>query len=314
MELTSGPIWEAIADAVPDQAAVVQGDRRVPWRRRTSSAPARLAQALLDAGLGTARQGRDVPLQLARVLRDELRRAQDPRRPDQRQLPLPRQRAALPARQRRRRGARVPHLARRPRRPRARPAARRCGCSSRSTTARRADGSDARRRRRRLRETCRRRSRPADAHRARRATRSTCFYTGGTTGMPKGVMYPLQRVHRVLPAVVPADDRAAADRRTRPSCRDRPQRLFDAGTPLVAMSGPPLMHGTGCWLGMMMPHLFGGTAVLLEGRGLDPVELWDAGRARTASSTSSSSATPSPSRCCAPSTTRPTAGTCRRCA
>ena len=54
------------------------------------------------------------------------------------------------------------------------------------------------------------------------------------------------------------------------------QRLFAAGTPLVAMSGPPLMHGTGCWLGMMVPHLFGGTAVLLEGRGLDAGELWDA--------------------------------------
>jgi fatty-acyl-CoA synthase len=35
------------------------------------------------------------------------------------------------------------------------------------------------------------------------------------------------------------------------------------------------MHGTGCWLGMMTPHMFGGTAVLLERRGLDPVELWD---------------------------------------
>src|SRR6185503_11305248 len=45
--------------------------------------------------------------------------------------------------------------------------------------------------------------------------------------------------------------------------------------PLVAMSGPPLMHGTGCWLGMMTPHMFGGTAVLLRHRGLDPVEVWE---------------------------------------
>ena len=41
------------------------------------------------------------------------------------------------------------------------------------------------------------------------------------------------------------------------------------------MSGPPLMHGTGCWLGMMAPHMLGGTAALLAHRGLDPVELWD---------------------------------------
>ena len=52
--------------------------------------------------------------------------------------------------------------------------------------------------------------------------------------------------------------------------------MFEAGTPLVAMSGPPLMHGTGCWLGMMIPHLFGGTAVLLADRGFDPIEVWDA--------------------------------------
>jgi len=34
------------------------------------------------------------------------------------------------------------------------------------------------------------------------------------------------------------------------------------------------MHGTGCWLGMMVPQMLGGTAVLLEQRSLDPVELW----------------------------------------
>ena len=35
------------------------------------------------------------------------------------------------------------------------------------------------------------------------------------------------------------------------------------------------MHGTGCWLGMMVPHLLGATAALLEKRGLDAIELWD---------------------------------------
>ena len=46
-----GAIWEAIADAVPQQAAVVQGDRRVGWRDYEQRA-ARMAQALLDAGVG----------------------------------------------------------------------------------------------------------------------------------------------------------------------------------------------------------------------------------------------------------------------
>src|SRR5512146_1638401 len=46
-----GAIWEAISDAVPGHPAVVQGDRRVLWRDYEARA-ARLAQALLDAGLG----------------------------------------------------------------------------------------------------------------------------------------------------------------------------------------------------------------------------------------------------------------------
>src|SRR5262249_29807251 len=45
-----GAIWEAIADAVPDARAVVQGARRFDWRTYEQRA-ARLAAALLDAGL-----------------------------------------------------------------------------------------------------------------------------------------------------------------------------------------------------------------------------------------------------------------------
>ena len=98
------------------------------------------------------------------------------------------------------------------------------------------------------------------------------LYTGGTTGMPKGVMYPLSEFTGFfvkgypsmigLPALGSADDLLAAVEASRDS------------NPLVAMSGPPLMHGTGCWLGMMVPHMFGGTACLLEHRSLDPVEVW----------------------------------------
>ena len=111
MRTQFGSIWEAIADAVPDQAAVVQGDRRLSWRDYEQRA-ARLAQALLDAGLGAgAKVGmylynspeycetnfaalkiRGIPINVNyRYLDNEL---------------------ALPARQRRRRGAGVPHVAR----------------------------------------------------------------------------------------------------------------------------------------------------------------------------------------------------------
>ena len=100
------------------------------------------------------------------------------------------------------------------------------------------------------------------------------FYTGGTTGLPKGVMYPLEeftgffmRSYPPMIGLSPLESPA--------EMLDTARRLYDTGTPLVAMSGPPLMHGTGCWLGMMIPHLFGGTAVLLAGRGFEPVEVWD---------------------------------------
>ena len=219
---------------------------------------------------------------------------------------------ALPARQRRRRGAGVPHLARRSGGARARRGCRRCGCSSRSTTARRPTA----------RRTSRARSRyedmQADASRRRRASTphgddSTCFYTGGTTGMPKGVMYPMGDFTEFFLRIVPADDRAAADRRPGRAARPRRSELCDAGTPLVAMSGPPLMHGTGCWLGMMVPHLLGGTAVLLESRGLDAVELWDAGRARGRAAPHRRRRRVRQAAAARPRRGSPAAGTCRAC-
>jgi fatty-acyl-CoA synthase len=101
------------------------------------------------------------------------------------------------------------------------------------------------------------------------------FYTGGTTGMPKGVMYPLEeftefflRSYPPMIGLMPIEDPK--------DILDTARRMYEADAPLVAMSGPPLMHGTGCWLGMMVPHLLGGTAVLLGHRGFEPTEVWDA--------------------------------------
>jgi fatty-acyl-CoA synthase len=100
------------------------------------------------------------------------------------------------------------------------------------------------------------------------------FYTGGTTGMPKGVMYSLadftEFFLKTYPQMVGLAPLPGHD-----GLPDLARQLRAAGKATVSMSGPPLMHGTGCWLGMMVPHLLGGTAVLLEKRGLDAVELWD---------------------------------------
>jgi fatty-acyl-CoA synthase len=98
------------------------------------------------------------------------------------------------------------------------------------------------------------------------------LYTGGTTGMPKGVMYPIGEITAFFtrlgfPAVglpVPA---AAAD--IAPSVAE----LAAAGRTSVSVTGAPLMHGTGLWLGALMHHLGGGHVVTLTNRSLDADEL-----------------------------------------
>jgi acyl-CoA synthetase (AMP-forming)/AMP-acid ligase II len=100
------------------------------------------------------------------------------------------------------------------------------------------------------------------------------LYTGGTTGLPKGVEFRMgDFVQRMLtgfayrgwamPATVEgllretAAHRAAGDRR-------------------VSIAACPLMHGTGMWLGAMYAHMMGGSAVTLESRRFDAAELWRA--------------------------------------
>jgi fatty-acyl-CoA synthase len=271
MQLHFGAIWEAIADAVPGQAAVVQGDRRVSWRDYEQRA-GRLAQALLDAGLGpqskvgmylfnspeycetnfAALKIRGVPINVNyRYLDNELEYLLD--NADVEVL--------------------VFHTSLGDRVARVRERLNKVRLFVEVDDGVASDGSH--------------HLEGATAYEDLQGTLPVAeriepegdelymLYTGGTTGMPKGVVYPLQEFTKFflqsyppmvgLAPVVAVDELLAEAR-----------RLYEAETPLVAMSGPPLMHGTGCWLGMMAPHLFGGTAVLLRGRGLDPVEVWDA--------------------------------------
>ncbi|HET9690137.1 MAG TPA: AMP-binding protein, partial [Acidimicrobiales bacterium] len=99
------------------------------------------------------------------------------------------------------------------------------------------------------------------------------LYTGGTTGMPKGVMYHQHDFVRGmyqnfallgLPVPPPA------------SVEEIPAFLDVMGgaNRLVSVPCPPLMHGTGMWVGAMPALLAGGTAVLLESRTFDADELW----------------------------------------
>ncbi len=100
------------------------------------------------------------------------------------------------------------------------------------------------------------------------------LYTGGTTGMPKGVMWRhgdlfgtlAESLYRVQGEEIPADAAGVAEIAT---------RFVDAGRAPVHLPASPLMHGTGGMTSIQAMAL-GGTIVTLEGRSFDPDELWRA--------------------------------------
>ncbi len=269
MEGHFGTIWEAVADTVGDHDALVQGTRRVTWRDYEHRA-ARLAQAFLDAGLTAgskvgmylynapeyaetnfaALKFRGVPINVNyRYLDDELHYLLD--NADVEALVFHRSLGDRVARV----SDRVEGL-------------RLLVEVDDGPPPDDADGPKAAVEYEELLAGVS----PAERI-APHGDELYIFYTGGTTGMPKGVMYPLREFTQFFveayPGMVGLPPLDASE------LTAHAERLVDAGTPLVAMSGPPLMHGTGCWLGMMSPHLLGGTAVLLEQRRFDPVEVWD---------------------------------------
>ena len=98
------------------------------------------------------------------------------------------------------------------------------------------------------------------------------LYTGGTTGMPKGVMYKqgefLIYLFRTLKAMgydVPED---LSD------LESRIEASKSSNAFIRSVVGCPLMHGTGMWLGAFLPLLLGGTAITTSNLGFDPDQLW----------------------------------------
>ena len=95
------------------------------------------------------------------------------------------------------------------------------------------------------------------------------LYTGGTTGMPKGVMYHVggltaglaSAAFPILGLPLPDSAEAVVD------------GAAAASTPTVSLPCAPLMHGTGLWLGCFIPHLIGAHVITLTNRSLDAHEV-----------------------------------------
>lgn len=98
------------------------------------------------------------------------------------------------------------------------------------------------------------------------------LYTGGTTGMPKGVMYDIGGMMQgLMNAAFPLLGLGM------PSVDEVPalvEKMHADGAGPVSVPACPLMHGTGMWLGALVPHLGGARVVTLENRSLDAHELW----------------------------------------
>jgi 3-oxocholest-4-en-26-oate---CoA ligase len=98
------------------------------------------------------------------------------------------------------------------------------------------------------------------------------LYTGGTTGMPKGVMYAnggmaaglITSGFPLLGVAPPTDASEVAG---------IVKTAVEGGNQLISIPCAPLMHGTGLWIGAFIPHLAGGHVITLTNRSLDAHEV-----------------------------------------
>jgi fatty-acyl-CoA synthase len=94
------------------------------------------------------------------------------------------------------------------------------------------------------------------------------LYTGGTTGMPKGVMWRQDDLFVALNAGAPRKRHLGQT-----ADLDLVAELVDSPG-IVNLPGCPLMHGTGCFAAMTALSV-GGSVVTLTGRSFDAIEMLD---------------------------------------
>ena len=264
MEFNLADVNDAVSAAIGDRECVVWRDRRLTYAQ-VAERTNRLANHLVRGGAGCPRRaelaGRPrertgppgvLPPQRQRVPRGDAGRLQGPGRALQRQLPLRRRGAPLPARRRRARGDRVPQRVRR-------------SAGRGPTRPPRPRGPAAGRRRQRCR------SAPGRASGTRRRWPPPVPTAPPVERTPRRPLHPLhRRHHRHAQGRALAAGRHLRRRHGRPEPR-RPARSGPASTRSrrAAVNGgarllpaPPFMHGAGHWLAFNA--FTGGSTICLQ--------------------------------------------------
>ena len=115
---------------------------------------------------------------------------------------------------------------------------------------------------------------PPQSRRERSGQDVYMLFTGGTTGLPKGVMYRQRdfvggNIYAQFVAMGLAPPATIED------IAPMLEQISSFG-PIVSVPCCPLMHGTGMWVSGMRALVSGGTVVLLEGRTFDAHGMWEA--------------------------------------